>query len=164
MTISDGERFLGDELHFAPNQFMAESVDDVFALMRSVTGHSRNQLYARLVTSAESLAVGSKALSKLPASRQRLLTAEPRAKVIAFPRSIVQTFDLQRQLIGAADLQITISKHPERSAVGPAITPPVAQPAQPPATEMPGIDGPGMGRRVELAARQCADGRFASFC
>ncbi|MBC7785833.1 MAG: hypothetical protein H7144_18550 [Burkholderiales bacterium] len=139
ITLSDAQRFVGEEMRYAPFKFQADKIEDVFALVRSMTGDRSDQLYIRLTTPGEGVAVGRSSLGKLPTGKRSIFTHDPRPDVIAFPRSIVQKQELKTPLMGSADLQITVARDPHRAPKAAPI-PPGMTPGGAPTPPSPGAE------------------------
>jgi hypothetical protein len=127
LIVSDSQRSMMDEMRFAPAKFQSTDLSQVFATMQSLTAMRSDVLYIRLATPGQGLAVGRSALADLPGLKRDILTHEARQEVIPYQQSVVKTHELERPIMGAVDLMITIAEHPDK----PPKTPP-APPAGPP--------------------------------
>lgn len=114
LTISDAQRFLMEQMRFAPHSFQANDLKDVFSLLRSITEYPTDQVYVRLTTPREGLSMGRAALPKIPSGKRKLLGSGASPDVIAYPESVTQNSPVKRPLLGAVALQIVVSKHPEQ--------------------------------------------------
>ncbi len=131
ITVSDAQRYTMDQMRLSPNQFYADSIEDVFGLVKAMTGNRSDQVFIRMTLANESVAIGRSKLPRLPAAKRQVLTHTPRQDVVTFPESVVSKHDLKGGLLGAFDLSIIVSKHPERAAPPPGGAPPM-MPVQPP--------------------------------
>lgn len=133
ITITDAQRYLMEEMRFAPHAFQANDLKDVFSLLRTLSANATNHVYVRLATPREGLSMGRTALEKMPSGKRKLLAGGTNPDVTAFPESVTQQYPTPQPLIGAAALQIIVSKHPEHAQRVPAPQgPAMPTPVQPP--------------------------------
>ena len=86
----------------------------------------------RLASHDAGVSIGRVPLKGLPDSRIRLLAQPGRADVMPFTPSIAKTFASDDAVNGSVDLQIVVSRTPDKVArpTGDAPPPPAAQPPQ----------------------------------
>jgi hypothetical protein len=127
LTVSDWQTYLAEEQSSKPFKFMAESVEDVFGVMRDLTSVRHDALYVRLVRQPDGVAIGRTAMPNLPSSRREVLVGAGRSDTTPFVSSTVKTIPTQHVMNGSAEFVVTIDKdaHVE---VG---TPPGARPDAP---------------------------------
>lgn len=132
LTVGDATRFVSDETRYSPYKFDVRNLHDVFNLIRQETDHSSQKLYVRLASHDAGVSIGRVPLKGLPDSRIRLLAQPGRADVMPFTPSIAKTFASDDAVNGSVDLQIVVSRTPEKVArpTGDAPPPPAAQPPQ----------------------------------
>lgn len=143
ITVSDAQRYSSDQMRFAPGAFQVDNLDDVFSLIKTVTGDRSDKLYIRLALPREGVTIGRRSLSKLPGSKRQLLTRTPSAEIAPYPESIVTAHEFGKSVLGSADVTIMVAKHPDRAALpaggiqGPQPQPMPQQPQPAPVQESP---------------------------
>jgi hypothetical protein len=108
LVISDWQRYVQDEQAAEPFRFTAESIDDVFAVLKDMTSIKHNALYARLVRQADGVAIGRTAMPRLPSSARNVLLGGGRSNTTPFVSSTVKIVPTQMVMEGSADFQLTI--------------------------------------------------------
>lgn len=109
LVVGDRARYLTDERAARPFRFTAESVDDVFAVLRDLMALRSDALYVRLLRQSDGVAVGRVALSRLPSSRRQVMLGAGRSNTSAFVSSTVKTIPTEQVMKGAAEFVIEIS-------------------------------------------------------
>jgi hypothetical protein len=153
LVISGWEQFVSDEKTAKPFRFDAESVSDVFAVLRDIASFRHDAVYMRLVRQPDGIAIGRTAMPNLPSSRREVLLGAGRSNTTPFVSSttkIIKTSDL---MSGSAEFEVIIDKNahvetgvgkPPRHESTP--TPPALAPGhiapQPPKTEPPAAPAP----------------------
>jgi hypothetical protein len=117
LIISDADRYFQDELQSKPFRFTAENVQDVFDVMRYVTGIRHDALYLRLVRQPDGVALGRTALPLLPSSRRQILLGSGRSTTTAYISSTTKVIPTELVMNGSAEFAITIDRNP-RGAMG----------------------------------------------
>ena len=124
LTISDWTRFLSDEQTAEPFKFHAESIDQVFDVLRDMTAIRHNALYIRLLRQPDGIAIGHTAMPKLPSSRRQVMIGAGRSDTTQFVSSAVKVIASDRVMSGSAEFEITIDKNANTEAPTPAARPP----------------------------------------
>ena len=143
ITVSDAQRYMSDQMRFAPAEFQADNIDDVFSLIKSMTADRSDKIYIRLALPREGVSIGRTKLANLPGSKRQLLVRTPTVAVAPYPESIVTTHEFGKSLMGSADVTIMVAKHPDRAAMPasgvqtPQPQPMPQQPSPEPAEESP---------------------------
>ncbi|HEX4795895.1 MAG TPA: SpoIVB peptidase S55 domain-containing protein [Humisphaera sp.] len=145
LVISDAERYFADEQEQEPFHLTAQSIEDVFALLKDVTSIRENALYLRLIRQPDGVAVGRTALPQLPSSRRQMLLGAGRSDVTAYVSSTVEVIPTNLVMNGAAEFAITVEAG-AKVAVG-GVNPPSRATPTPPAkspepAKPPGIKEP----------------------
>lgn len=117
LVISDSTRYVQDEMQLRRFRFTAETVQDVFAVLRDVAGIRDNALYVRLERQPDGVAIGRTALQRLPSSRRQMLLASGDSTTTPFVSSTVKVIPTSDVMNGSADFTITIETTP-KIAVG----------------------------------------------
>jgi hypothetical protein len=125
LIVSDWQKYLADEQLAMPFRFTAESVNDVFALLKDVAAIRHNALYLRLLRQPDGIAVGRTAMPHLPSSRRQVLVGAGRSNITPFVSSDVKTIPTEQVMTGSAQFAIKIDKQ-AKVEVG---NPPAAVPA-----------------------------------
>jgi hypothetical protein len=102
-----------------PFRFTAESVGDVFAVLKDLAAIRDDALYVRLVCQPDGVAIGRTALQRLPSSRRQILMGAGRSATTAFVSSMVKVIPTQDVMSGAAEFAITIDTSPKATLGGP---------------------------------------------
>lgn len=126
VVVSDAARFQVDDAEQRPNLYFADSLPTVFRAVRRVGSFRSDKYYVRLSRDATGVSVGTVALSKLPGSRQRLLSksaGELGVGAVASP--LTNSIDAGRVVSGAAEVTITVTGEAGRKP-RPTINPPAA--------------------------------------
>lgn len=127
LSVSDWQQYLNEEQTSKPFRFVAESVDEVFEVLRDVMGVQKKALYVRLMREADGVAIGRTAMPHLPSSRRQVILSGGRSNTTPFVSSTVKTIPTDYIMSGAASFAITI----ERDAkIDGANRPPRSEPAQ----------------------------------
>ena len=108
LVVSDATRYLTDEQQNKPFRFEAQSIDDVFSVLRDLEKIRRNAIYVRLVRQADGVAVGRTEMPRLPAAMRNVLLGSGRSNTTAFVSSNVKSIPTQLVMDGSADFQLTI--------------------------------------------------------
>jgi len=119
LIISDSGRYVQDEQQMQPFRFTAESVGDVFAVLKDLAAIRDDALYVRLVCQPDGVAIGRTALQRLPSSRRQILMGAGRSATTAFVSSMVKVIPTQDVMSGAAEFAITIDTSPKATLGGP---------------------------------------------
>jgi hypothetical protein len=110
LVVSDWQKYLADEEASKPFKFTAESIGEVFDVMRDVVGVRHDALYVRLVRQPDGVAIGRTAMPNLPSSRREVLAGAGRSDTTPFVSSTVKTVPTQYVMAGEAQFVVTIDK------------------------------------------------------
>ena len=127
IVISDAQRYFTDEQQYKPFRFMADSIGDVFAVLKDAAAIRENAIYLRLVRQPDGVAIGRTALSHLPSSRREILLASGASNTTPFVSSSVKIIPTELVMAGSAEFEIdveTSSKVTIGAIRGPKIEPP----------------------------------------
>lgn len=119
LVISDWQKYLEDQRTAEPFRFTAESTDQVFDLLRDLTGVRRNALYLRLMRQADGIAIGRTAMPRLPSSHRQVLVGAGRSNTLPFVSSTIKTMPTELVMNGSAQFAITIDKNLKVEIGGP---------------------------------------------
>lgn len=108
LVISDAQRYFTDEQQSKPFRFMAESINDIFSVLKDVGGIRENAIYVRLLRHPDGIAVGHTALPHLPSSRREILLASGRSNITAFVSSAVKIIPTDLVMTGASEFTIEV--------------------------------------------------------
>lgn len=133
LVVSDWTQFLTDETTAKPFRFQAESVDEVFDVMRELNGYRHDAVYVRMVRQGDGVAIGRTAMPHLPSSRREVLIGAGRSNTTPFVNSATKTVPVQYVMSGSAQFQITVDKNAKVELGGPpgAKHEPAVTPANP---------------------------------
>ncbi len=132
-AVLDWQNYLMEEQMSRPFRFTAESADEVFAVLRDITGVRRDALYLRLLRQPDGVAIGRTAMPRLPSSRRRVLIGAGLSNTTTFVSSSAKIVSTDYVMTGQAHFNLVIDKGAKVDAPGkPA-------PAGPPRIDIPGI-------------------------
>ena len=120
LTISDWQKFLQDEQTAEPFKFTAETVDEVFDVIRDVSGISHEAVYIRLLRQPDSVAIGHTAMAKLPSSQREIMIGSGRSDITQFVSSALKIVPTGQVMSGSADFEITIDRNADTDLASPA--------------------------------------------
>jgi len=132
-AVLDWQTYLTEEQTSRPFRFTAESADEVFAVLRDITGVRRDALYMRLLRQPDGVAIGRTAMPRLPSSRRRVLIGAGLSNTTTFVSSSAKIVSTDNVMTGQAHFNIVIDKGAKVD------TPGKPTPAGPPRIEIPGI-------------------------
>ena len=89
-TISGWEQFLSDERTAKPFRFSAESIEDVFGVLRDIGAIRHDAVYMRLIRQPDGIAIGRTAMRSLPRSRREVLLGAGRSNTTPFVNSTMK--------------------------------------------------------------------------
>jgi hypothetical protein len=124
LTISDWQKFLADERTAEPFKFTAETIDQVFDVLRDVSSVRHSAVYIRLLRQPDGIAIGHTAMPKLPSSVRQVMIGAGRSDTTQFVSSAVKVVPTPRVMSGSADFEITIDKNANTEVASPAHAPP----------------------------------------
>jgi hypothetical protein len=116
LTISDWQKYLADERSAEPFKFTAESIDQVFEVLRDFSSVRHDSVYVRLLRQPDGIAVGHTAMPKLPSSRRQIMIGSGRSDTTQFISSTLKIIPTDRVMSGSADFEITIDKNADAQA------------------------------------------------
>jgi hypothetical protein len=131
-AVLDWQNYLMEEQMSRPFRFTAESANEVFAVLRDITGVRRDSLYLRLLRQPDGVAIGRTAMPRLPSSRRRVLMGAGLSNTTTFVSSSAKIVSTEYVMSGQAHFNIVIDKGAKVDAPGKA-------PAGPPKIDVPGI-------------------------
>lgn len=148
-TVSGWEQFLSDERTAKPFRFTAESVDDVFGVLRDLAGFRHDAVYMRLVRQPDGIAIGRTAMPSLPSSRREVMIGAGRSNTTPFVNSTTKVVPTGFLVQGSAQFAVTIDKNahvetgvgkpPRHESTPQAPQPKPAAPAPPRAEPKPDV-------------------------
>jgi hypothetical protein len=136
LTVSDWQHYLDDERTANGFKFTASNIDELFSVLKDVTGIKHNAVYIRLSRQPDGVAVGRTAMPRLPSSFRQVWADAGRSDITPFVSSTVKTIPTDWVMDGSADFTITIQKHVKvevSSQVKPGAAPVPAAPTNAPA-------------------------------
>lgn len=136
LIISDAQRFFQDEQQSKPFRFTADSIQDVFGVLKDVASIRENAVYLRLLRQADGVAVGRVAMPQFPSSRRQILLGAGRSNITAFVSSTVKTIPTERVMAGSAEFTITVDPRAKVEVAGPKPAKPDATPPAPAANNI----------------------------
>jgi hypothetical protein len=131
LIISDAQRYFQDTQQAEPFRFTADSIGDVFGVLKDVAAIRQNAVYLRLLRQPDGVAVGRVALPDLPSSRRQILLGAGRSNITPFVSSTVKTVPTSMVMAGSAQFAITIDPKAKVEVAGaprPARPEPAAAP------------------------------------
>ncbi len=133
-TISGWEQFVSDERTAEPFRFSAESISDVFGVLRDITSFRKDSIYMRLMRQPDGIAIGRTAMRNLPSSRREVLIGAGRSNTTPYVSSTTKIVPAGFLMDGAAQFEVTIDKdaHVETGVGKPPRHESVPQPPAPP--------------------------------
>jgi hypothetical protein len=132
-AVLDWQNYLMEEQTSRPFRFTAESADEVFAVLRDISGVHRDALYLRLLRQPDGVAIGRTAMPRLPSSRRRVLMGAGLSNTTTFVSSSAKIVATDFVMSGQAHFNIVIDKGAKVD------TPGKLTPAAPPKIEVPGL-------------------------
>jgi hypothetical protein len=115
LSIGDQATFIMQEQMARPFRFTAESVEDVFAVLKDISEIRNDALYVRLLRQADGVAVGRTAMPSLPSSRRQVLLDAGRSNVTPFVSAAVKIVPAEMVMNGSAQFEVEIESS-EKSA------------------------------------------------
>jgi hypothetical protein len=140
LIVCDWQTYMMTEQQAEPFRFTAESIGQVFDVLRDMAGIRHNALYLRLMRKADGVAIGRTALAHLPASRRQVLLGSGRSDVTPFLSSILKVVPTEQVMSGSAQFAITVERNARVETPG-TKAPSVPTPATPPANSGPSNPG-----------------------
>ncbi len=131
LVISDWQRYMTDEQQSKAFRFNAETLREMFDVLRDVSSMRHNALYLRLVRQPDGVAIGRTAMPQLPSSRRQVIVGAGRSNTTRFVSSTSKSVPTEMVMNGSAEFTLTIEADTKVQLGKPA----VAQPElpQPPA-------------------------------
>jgi hypothetical protein len=111
LSISDWQKYFTDEQKAEPFKFTAETIDQVFDVLKDAAAIRHDSLYLRLLRQPDGVAIGHTAMPKLPSSRRQILIGAGRSDTSQFVSSALKVIPTDRVMSGSADFEITIDKN-----------------------------------------------------
>jgi hypothetical protein len=110
LVVSDWARYLEDERTANPFKFSAQTIDELFAVLRDVEAIRHDSVFLRLVRQADGIAVGHTEMPHLPSSQRQVLLDSGRSDIMPFVGSTVTTVPAGLVMSGSAEFTITIER------------------------------------------------------
>ncbi|MGD0390929.1 MAG: hypothetical protein ABSC42_18445 [Tepidisphaeraceae bacterium] len=110
LVVSDWARYLEDERTANPFKFDAQTIDELFAVLRDVEGIRHDSVFLRLVRQADGIAVGHTEMPHLPSSQRQVLLDSGRSDIMPFVGSTVTRVPARLVMSGSAEFTITIER------------------------------------------------------
>jgi len=110
LVVSDWQRYFTDQLATEPFRFSAESIDELFSVVKDFESIRHNALYLRLLRQADGVAVGRTALPRLPSGMRQALLQSGRSNLTAFVSSDLKIVPEDQVFSGAAEFALTIKR------------------------------------------------------
>jgi hypothetical protein len=110
LVVSDWARYLEDERTANPLKFSAETIDELFAVVRDVEAIRHDSLFVRLVRQADGIAVGHTEMPHLPSSQRQVLLDSGRSDIMPLAGSKVTRVSAGLVVSGSAEFTITIER------------------------------------------------------
>lgn len=110
LAIGDWETYLQNEQQARPFRFTAQSINEVFAVLKDVTSTRHDALYLRLLRQADGVAIGRTAMPNLPSSIRQVMLGAGRSNTTPFVSSTIKTIPTEYVMSGQAQFAITIDK------------------------------------------------------
>ena len=137
LTVGDADRYVADEMRVSPYKFEVRNLDEVFGLAAELTKRPSQQLYVRLTSHTEGVALGRTPLAGMPASRLRVLSRAGRGDVLPYVPSYGQAYPSDVPVHGSTDVELAVSATPDKVARPASATATVVPPALPKAAGLP---------------------------
>jgi hypothetical protein len=134
LVISDAERYFADEQEQEPFRLSAQSIGDVFSLLKDLAAVRENALYLRLLRQPDGVAIGRTAMPRLPSSRRQVMLGAGRSDTTAYLSSTVKVIPTDLVMTGAAEFTIQVEAG-AKVAVGGASAPSRSGPSAAPAAK-----------------------------
>ncbi|MGD0771080.1 MAG: hypothetical protein ABSB42_23080 [Tepidisphaeraceae bacterium] len=110
LVVSDWARYLEDERTANPFKFNAETIGELFAVIRDVEAIRHDSVFLRLVRQADGIAVGHTEMPHLPSSQRQVLLDSGRSDIMPFVGSTVTRVPAGLVMSGSAEFAITIER------------------------------------------------------
>jgi hypothetical protein len=111
LIVSDWTRYLEDERTANPFKFNANSMDELYQVIRDFETIRHDSVYLRLVRQADGVAVGHVAMPRLPSSQRQIMLDSGRSDITPFVTSTVKIVPAGLVMSGSAEFTITIERH-----------------------------------------------------
>ena len=119
LVISDAQRYFQEEQQTQPFRFTADSIGDVFGVLKDVAAIRQNAVYLRLLRQPDGVAVGRVALPQLPSSRRQILLGAGRSNTTPYVSSTIKSIPTDMVMTGSAEFAITIDPLAKVEVAGP---------------------------------------------
>jgi hypothetical protein len=110
LVVSDWARYLEDERTANPFKFNAQTIDELFAVLRDVEAIRHDSVFLRLVRQADGIAVGHTEMPHLPSSQRQVLLDSGRSDIMPLVGSTVTRVPAGLVMSGSAEFAITIER------------------------------------------------------
>jgi hypothetical protein len=149
-AVMDWRQHLSDEQSHRPFRFMAESLDQMFDVLRDYLTVRRDAVYLRLLRQQDGVAIGRTAMPRLPSSMRRVLADADLGNATPLVDTVAVVVPSDYVMTGGARFTLTVEAEPRapgRQAPrrvdapswpsGPEHRPPLPVPALPQPDELP---------------------------
>jgi hypothetical protein len=109
-AVLDWQQHLAEEQLARAFRFNAESVSDVFGVLRDLAGIRHDAIYMRLLRQPDGVAIGRTAMPRLPSSRRQVLMGAGLSNTTLFVSSTVKAVPTDYVMSGEAHFTLTIDK------------------------------------------------------
>ncbi len=123
LYVTDWDTYLEQEKLARPFRFTAETVDEIFAVLKDVTAVRHDALYVRLMRQPDGVAIGRTAMPLLPSSRRQVLLGAGLSNTTPFVSSTVKVVPAPAVMDGAAAFALVISRNSKSESPFPAKLP-----------------------------------------
>ena len=143
LSISDWMQYFVEEQTAKPFRFTAESIDEIFDVMKDISSVRHDAIYVRLNRQADGIAIGRTAMPNLPSSRREVLLGAGRSNMTAYVSATVKSIPTPYVMSGAAQFTIEIDRNARvevagaRGSAGNAPKPEGPTPIEPTPTPVP---------------------------
>jgi hypothetical protein len=131
-AVMDAPHHLLDEQSTRPFRFTAENVNEVFKVLNDLTSVKNDALYLRLSRQPDGIAIGRRAMARLPSSRRKVLTGAGLSNVTPFISSNTRQIPTDYIMTGQATFQLRIDKDHKVETPGRPTKPEPTAPASTP--------------------------------
>jgi hypothetical protein len=135
LSVTDWQKYLEQERAANAFRFVAENAEQVFDVLKDLSGVKHDALYLRLLRQPDGVAIGRTAMPHLPSSRRMVLMDAGRSNTLPFVSTTVKVIPTELVMSGSADFLITIEPDAKVQVAGPANKP--AAPAAAPGGAKP---------------------------
>lgn len=137
LIVCDWQTYLATEQMAEPFRFTAESIGQVFDVLRDMVSIRHDAIYVRLMRKADGIAIGRTAMAHLPGSLRQVLLGAGRSDITPFLSSDVEVIPAHQVMSGSAQFVITIERNARIETAGTKPGTPAAPAAEPEPSQKP---------------------------